>query len=132
MATTGTNPDGTERKRLDQLPRQAALATWPTPSAAKNTKNSKDPQRMKENGVQTALADAAWLTDSGETPSGSPAVTTNTVAPKLSLNPSLSRFLMGLPLIWDLCAMKVSITSTRSRGKRRTALEGSEATETQL
>jgi len=26
MATTGVNPDGSERKRLDQLPRQAALA----------------------------------------------------------------------------------------------------------
>jgi hypothetical protein len=27
MATTGTNPDGSERMRLDQLPRQAQLAT---------------------------------------------------------------------------------------------------------
>lgn len=34
---------------------------WPTPQANKNTKNSRDPQRMKEGGVQTALADAAWL-----------------------------------------------------------------------
>ena len=31
MATTGTNPDGSERSRLDQLPRQAQLAGWPTP-----------------------------------------------------------------------------------------------------
>ena len=33
MSETGTNPDGTERTRLDQLPRQAALATasGPTP-----------------------------------------------------------------------------------------------------
>lgn len=31
MATTGTNPDGSERKRLDQLPRVASLAGWPTP-----------------------------------------------------------------------------------------------------
>ena len=29
MAETGTNPDGTERTRLDQLPRQAYLAGWP-------------------------------------------------------------------------------------------------------
>ena len=34
---------------------------WPTPQANKNTKNSKDPQRMKENGSQTCLADAAHL-----------------------------------------------------------------------
>ena len=33
MAETGTNPDGTERSRLDQLPRQANLAVWPTPMA---------------------------------------------------------------------------------------------------
>ena len=33
MAETGTNPDGTERPRLDQLPRQANLAVWPTPMA---------------------------------------------------------------------------------------------------
>jgi len=37
------------------------LGGWPTPSASKNTKNSKDPQRMKEGGVQSSLADAAWL-----------------------------------------------------------------------
>ena len=34
---------------------------WPTPQANKNTKNSKDPKRMKENGSQTCLADAAHL-----------------------------------------------------------------------
>lgn len=34
---------------------------WPTPQANKNTKNSRDPKRMKENGSQTCLADAAHL-----------------------------------------------------------------------
>jgi hypothetical protein len=33
MATEGTNPDGSTRSRLDQLPRQAHLAGWPTPMA---------------------------------------------------------------------------------------------------
>jgi hypothetical protein len=61
MATTGINPDGSERTRLDQLPRVATLAGWPTPQAAKNTKNSEDPQKMKEGGAQTCLADAAWI-----------------------------------------------------------------------
>lgn len=32
MAETGTNPDGTDRTRLDQLPRQAHLTSGPTPS----------------------------------------------------------------------------------------------------
>ncbi len=31
MSETGTNPDGTERMRLDQLPRQVNLSAWPTP-----------------------------------------------------------------------------------------------------
>ena len=34
MAQTGTNPDGTERMRLDQLPRQAALTHGPTLSGS--------------------------------------------------------------------------------------------------
>lgn len=32
MATTATNPDGTERSRVDQLPRQVQLSSWPTPT----------------------------------------------------------------------------------------------------
>ena len=49
---------GTNALPLNEM---AMLAGWPTPSATKNTKNSIDPQKMKEGGVQTALADAAWL-----------------------------------------------------------------------
>jgi len=41
--------------------RHPDLAGWPTPSATKNTKNSKNPTALKENGVQTCLADAAWI-----------------------------------------------------------------------
>ena len=33
MATTGTNPDGTTRNRLDRLGPVAGLAGWPTPQA---------------------------------------------------------------------------------------------------
>ena len=36
MATTGTNPDGSERTRLDQLPRQVGMI--PTPSSASTEK----------------------------------------------------------------------------------------------
>ena len=38
------------------------VAGWPSPQANKITKNSHDPQRLKENGSQTFLADAAHLT----------------------------------------------------------------------
>ena len=34
MATTGINPDGSERSRVDQLPRQAALASGPTSTSS--------------------------------------------------------------------------------------------------
>ena len=39
MATTGTNPDGSTRVRLNQLPRQAQLTGWPTARAADGEKN---------------------------------------------------------------------------------------------
>jgi hypothetical protein len=45
MATTATNPDGSERVRLDQLPRQAALAGWPSPSASDTTGAEQREQR---------------------------------------------------------------------------------------
>ena len=46
---------------FSDLGNTAQLAGWPTPAANKLTKNSADPQRMKEGGAQTCLADAAWL-----------------------------------------------------------------------
>lgn len=33
MSVTSTDPDGSQRTRLDQLPRQAQLTGWPTPDA---------------------------------------------------------------------------------------------------
>lgn len=41
MATTGTNPDGSERSRLDQLPRQAALIRGPNSSGSPAPTESK-------------------------------------------------------------------------------------------
>ena len=96
------------RKRFDQVPRQAfgIVAPWPTPSATKNTKNSKDPKKLKENGVQTSLADAAWLTRiSGDTPNSSTAEMEST-APSQKLNPNFSLWLMGFPSSWLVCGMR--------------------------
>jgi hypothetical protein len=64
-ATTRDWKDGEECPNVPLnalLGRSVWLAGWPTPQAAKNTKNSEDPQKLKEGGVQTCLADAAWLT----------------------------------------------------------------------
>lgn len=47
MSTTGINPDGTERTRLDQLPRQANLAAGATPGTpAQTAKHGESPQSL--------------------------------------------------------------------------------------
>ena len=70
MATTGTNPDGSTRSRLDQLPRVAGLTVIGSPAAT-------------------------------EKPG--------------QLNPAHSRWLMGYPAEWDVCAPTATPSSRKSR-----------------
>lgn len=81
MSEMGTNPDGTIRTRIDQLPRQAQLA---------------GPGR---------------LTASGQTLTGSSAETESGG----QLDPAHSRWLMGLPPEWDVCAVTAMPLSRQSR-----------------
>lgn len=86
---------------------QANMATWATPTS----RDSKDGNCLAsiESGtveVNALLGRQALLTASGETPSGSTAETVNIG----QLNPCLSRWLMGLPVTWDLCAFRVTPT----------------------
>lgn len=68
MSTTGTNPDGSERTRLDQLPRVAALAGWVSPTAQDHSRGDKPP-RPHDRGVplsqQVAMV-KPWATPRAE------------------------------------------------------------------
>lgn len=128
MATTGTNPDGTERSRLDQLPRVAQLvAGWGTPRVTTNS-GTGSPERAADG--LSRLEDqvhgvAGWVSPTatdgsrgslpprpqdtgvplsqqvsiiGPTPSGFPAETESTAG--YQLNPRFSLWLMGFPTSW--------------------------------
>lgn len=60
MATTGTNPDGSKRSRLDQLPRQAGLAGWPT-TTKMDANSSRRHDYMKKGKPGTTMTDAVNL-----------------------------------------------------------------------
>ena len=112
MATHATNPDGSERTRVDQLARQANLATWARPRA-------EDSQCAGgHRGTMDSVHSQAQLTDSGPMPSGSPAGTEK----RAQLNPAHSRWLMGLPPVWDDCAVTAMPLSRRkpSNSSKRT------------
>jgi len=59
MAESGINPDGSSRKRLDQLPRQAQLALmpsgWPSPTHNDARKSGESPEAQKARGMNPGL-----------------------------------------------------------------------------
>jgi hypothetical protein len=108
MSKAGTNPDGSERSRLDQLPRQASLTIWATPRATDGSKGG--PNQAGSKG-DLMLPSQASLTASGETPNGSTAETENIG----QLNPAFSLWLMGLPDAWASCGERAMRSFRRPR-----------------
>lgn len=121
MATTATNPDGSERSRLDQLPRQANLAGWPTPTAklqAGGEYRDRDKAMARAMGPHAndlrdfaQMAGPTRLTATGEMLTGSSAG----MESGGQLNPALPRWLMGYPPEWCDCAVSETPLSRKSR-----------------
>ena len=95
------------------------LTSWVSPQKGDGDRGHQA-KRYLEKKHAVRLGDQSLLTASGPTPNGSGAATRSTG----QLNPSMSRWLMGLPIFWDIAAMKVDTSSCHSSRKRKTGLAG--------
>ena len=118
MATEAVNPDGSTRTRLDQLPRQAQMAGWPTTQAsggsgggqAKRALNPARSNDLMDFAMLAANPQPARFTASGEMLTGCSAG----MESGGQLNPDLSRWLMGYPAEWGSCGAS-AMRSIRTR-----------------
>jgi len=92
MATHAENPDGSERVRMDQLPRQVVgLAGWGTPRVGNGGHGN--PERASDG--MAKIEDQVH----GIMPDSSSAETANFAG--YQLNPRFSLWLMGFPIEWE-------------------------------
>lgn len=139
MSETGTNPDGSERKRLDQLPRVAALAGWITPDCSDRRSDKSKQQGLTnmvkelagwktphasdgEGGVMEwregaeghyKLRDMATWMDTGITSESSNAGTGK--QEEFLLNPRFSLWLQGFPDAWACSGVRAMQSSRKSQ-----------------
>ena len=98
MKTTGVNPDGSLRKRLDQLPRQAVLAGWASPRASDSKKNYRSAEAALREIARKGISNDLGLIVSQFSAPMEP------TEQSLVLNPEFSRWLMGYPEAWTASA----------------------------
>ena len=106
--------DGTKnQQRLQDI---TELSGWPTPNASNGSgggqaKRFTNPERSNELNDCVMLTQPIRLTATGETLIGSDAAMESSG----QLNPAHSRWLMGLPPVWDDCAVTAMQSLPRSR-----------------
>jgi hypothetical protein len=107
-------PKGGPGQGADRLPAAAALASWGTPSVSDSKNVPYSYGNLNREGkpysINLRLFGQAQLAVTGPTQTGSTAAT----ASGGQLNPAHSRWLMGLPPVWDDCAV-TAMPSTRKQ-----------------